>query len=396
LSIPRDIAFGVWKRLPPAIRRPVGRLVLERAAPPLAPADPLSLADSSPRIVVGFLTSPSGLGESARLAHAALVAQGRDVYGIDLSARFGEEAGRIAFPFRDGAGLSGPAKALIVINAPYMGYAHRLLGPAFLAGKHLTGYWAVELPDLPEAWRKGFDCCHAVAAPSRFVADALERLNPKFPVAVLPHPVACMRSPELPPKVGGEFTVVSAANIASGFARKHPVGLINAFRLAFGDDPEKRLRLLLSNVSHYPEAKDAVRAAVGAAPNIDVLYDTLDRAAYWRWFGAPDLVASLHRSEGFGLLLAEAMVRGIPVLSTDWSATSEFIDDSVGYPVPARLIPVADAQGKYPDGSSRWADPDIEVAARQLRRACSDAEDRLARGRNARLQAEALFGSFAF
>ena len=82
--------------------------------------------------------------------------------------------------------------------------------------------------------------------------------------------------------------------------------------------------------------------------------------------------ASLHRSEGFGLTLAEAMHQGVPVLATDWSATAEFIDAEVGFPVPYRLVPVEDRQQRHDVEQGRWAQPDVAAAAEILRKCHQD------------------------
>jgi glycosyltransferase involved in cell wall biosynthesis len=81
-----------------------------------------------------------------------------------------------------------------------------------------------------------------------------------------------------------------------------------------------------------------------------------------------DAVISLHRSEGFGLVLAEAMLAEVPVIATAWSGNTDFIDDDCAIPIPYKLIPATDAQGLYDAPESHWAEPDTEAAARALRR----------------------------
>lgn len=329
-----------------------------------------------PVVIVGFLSSPSGLGQAARLAAAAYRQQGFRVLGIDLSRYFYETAGNVAHGLEDGRGLRGPGHVIVNINAPYLPYVLWLLGRGFLAGKHVTGYWAWELPDLPANWQRGYACVHDIAVPSRFVADALCRSNPGRPVAVAPHPVVLEApaapdagrrcpgpySPERP------FTVLSVLNAASGFERKNPLALIRAFRLAFAGDPAARLRMLVSNAAHYPGARQSIEAAAAGAGNIDIAWDTMDRDAFLEWRGTPDLYASLHRAEGFGLPLAEAMCAGYPVLATGWSGNMEFMDGENSFLVDYRLVEVRDMQFKYPGNLGRWAEPDVDHAAGLMRR----------------------------
>jgi glycosyltransferase involved in cell wall biosynthesis len=80
---------------------------------------------------------------------------------------------------------------------------------------------------------------------------------------------------------------------------------------------------------------------------------------------------SLHRSEGFGLAIAESMALGKPVISTDWSATAEFVNHDNGCPVPAKLIALDQNHGPYAKGST-WAEPDVRHAAEWMKRLAAD------------------------
>lgn len=325
-----------------------------------------------PVVIVGFLSSSSGLGQAARLAAEAYRQQGFAVHGVDLSRCFFERADSVRHGIPDGRGLSGPAHVIVNINAPYMPYALWLLGRRFLQDKHVTGYWAWELPAVPANWRRGYSCVHDIAVPSRFVEQAVRTIDAGKPVRVAPHPVSLAAPPPRNPLPGPyspqrPFTVASVLNIASGFDRKNPVALIRAFKLAFPGDPACRLRLLVSNTEHYPQARALVAAEAGDARNIEIAWGTLDRASFLAWWGKPDLYASLHRAEGFGLPLAEAMCAGYPVLATGWSGNMEFMDEENAFLVDYRLVDVRDAQAKYPSGLGQWAEPDIRHAAALMR-----------------------------
>jgi len=86
-----------------------------------------------------------------------------------------------------------------------------------------------------------------------------------------------------------------------------------------------------------------------------------------------DCYVSLHRSEGFGLTVAECMYMGKPVISTHWSATSEFLNTDSGLPVNFEIVELKRNYGPYQKGQN-WADPKIEHAAEQMRRIKNDPE----------------------
>jgi glycosyltransferase involved in cell wall biosynthesis len=157
--------------------------------------------------------------------------------------------------------------------------------------------------------------------------------------------------------------VVSVLSVAAGFARKNPVALIRAFRLAFGDRKDRRLRLLITGAEDYAPARTAILGAVGRARNIAITWRPLTRPELFQWWGTPDAYAQLHRAEGFGLPLAEAMCAGLPVVATGWSGNMDYMAEHSSLPVRYRLIDVADPQRKYAASEGQWAEPDIEHAA---------------------------------
>ena len=357
----------LWRSLPVFARQSVARELIARLRPMLSrPASELLPDRSIPRIVVGLLSSASGLGQSARLAAKALQAQGFTVLGVDLTRYFYESGRIIQHGLCDGRRCYGAAHVIVVINAPYMPYALTLLGGKFIRDKHVTGYWAWELPRVPHNWVFGLSAVHDVAVPSRFTADAVQRLSPELPVRIAPHPVSLAHP--APHLALGEvktrpFTILSACSIASGFNRKNPLATIRAFRRAFANDSSKRLKLLVTNVHHFPQARDAIEAEINGSRNIQISWRVLEPMAFARWWSEGDVYLSLHRAEGFGLPLAEAMCAGMPAVATGWSGNVDYMDTANGYLIEYSLIDVDDAQGKYPSDLGQWAEPNIEHAS---------------------------------
>jgi glycosyltransferase involved in cell wall biosynthesis len=90
-------------------------------------------------------------------------------------------------------------------------------------------------------------------------------------------------------------------------------------------------------------------------------------------------VVSLHRSEGFGYVLSDAMAVAIPVIGTDYSGNVDFCDAETSFPVAFRPVPVVSYGAHWETKCARWAEPDIESAAEQMKAVYSDYEEALRR-----------------
>lgn len=387
----------LWQALPARARR-AGVHGLAGALAPASPAcpKPAELA-GAPWIVVGFLSSPSGLGQAARLAAKALRAEGRETFIVDIGDVFHEMTGFIPHDFADARGHRDAAHVLLVVNAPYLPIAFWRLGKSWLHNKLILGSWAWELPRLDADWARGFDRVHGVIVPSAFNAAAVHEAAPHLPCTVLAHPVGLDAPPAMTAHgADAPFTVASVLSIASGFERKNPLAIVAAFRQAFGNSRRARLLLNVSGADHYPQGAMALRDAVAGADNIAVHWGARSRAELSQWWSEVDVYLAMHRAEGFGLPLAEAMVSGYPVVATGWSGNADFMTEGTSFSVPYTLVPVVDPQGKYDGNGQRWAEPSVDAAAGILQRLFEDPELGQQAGENARHFAQKRFGPAAF
>lgn len=401
----------IWQQPPlVSLRRSAFRGIVNALAPSLSQVSPhIKMDRRLPKIIVGLLSSPSGLGQSARLAAAAFRKEGFSVLGIDLSGFFPAHSGRfsdgqyagqwLSCDLPDGRGHRGAAHVITVINAPEIKYALYLLGRNFLREKYVTGYWVWELPKLPETWDPGFDAVHEVMAPSRFSAAAVVARGLVKTVGVAPHPVTLDSPPSRTFRTAenrAPFTIVSAMSATSSLARKNPLGLIRAFHLAFGNSNDARLKLVVTGTDVYPAGRALILDAIGKAANIEVRWAPFGRREFHRWWQSADAFALLHRAEGFGLPLAEAMCAGYPVVATGWSGNMDFMTEETSFPVQYRLIEVDDPQGSYRRTEGLWADPDCEHAAEIFLRLRKDQTLAAAVGARARKSAMEKLSSFRF
>jgi len=382
----------VWQRLPRTWRR--SALVAVTTA--LAPRP--QGATAVPRIiVVGYLTAASGLGASARLCHDALRAAGMPVMGVDLTREFRQDGSRVPFSFVDGRTHRGPATVILHVNAPLVPLAMWWLGSTFVRDKFVVAYWAWELPVAPDEWRAGLRFVHHILVPSTFTSNAVRELRPTQPVDVLVHPVVGpepAKSSSLP--IDKPFTVLVVFNMASGFQRKNPMASVAAFKTAFGEDAAARLIIKLQNPASYPEGAEQLRRAAASQGNIDIDDRNLPQEEMAELFARCDVVLSLHRSEGFGLVIAEAMLAARPVVATNWSGNTDFLTGDCGIPVGYRLVPATDPQGEYDHPGMCWAEADVDEAAAALRRLRDDPDLRRQLGQTAYQRAVALFSAEAY
>jgi glycosyltransferase involved in cell wall biosynthesis len=127
------------------------------------------------------------------------------------------------------------------------------------------------------------------------------------------------------------------------------------------------------------------------ASNVELLGSTMDEAGIDALLARADVVLSLHRAEGLGLVIAEAMQRGLPVIATNWSGNTDFLSPATGMPIRYDLVPVDDPQGNYRDASMLWANPDVDAAAAALRILRGDPELRTKLGAAAAARVADIF-----
>ncbi len=374
----RHLHKHVWQRLPRGLRR----RTLFTAAGLLAPVPTPSARASLPLIVAGALSTSSGLGVAARLCHDALRREGLPTYGIDLSARLQQPIDTPEFTFDDGRGIAGSGTLIVFVNAPVMALAMLGLGRHVTAGKRIVGHWAWELPNVDPDWRPGVRFVHEIWAPTTFVADAMRPIAAGKPVHRVPYPVADrhFQAHRTVRDSAAPFTVLTVFNMASSFARKNPLAAVQAFQRAFNNDPRAHMIIKASHLDVYPAGRAALYAAVAGNTTITIIEEVYSRQQMADLFAAADCLLALHRSEGFGLPLAEAMLNGLPVVATNWSGNTDFLTPERGLPVPFSLVPSHDPQGTYQYANSQWAEPDIDAAAQCLIRLQADPALRQALG----------------
>jgi glycosyltransferase involved in cell wall biosynthesis len=165
---------------------------------------------------------------------------------------------------------------------------------------------------------------------------------------------------------------LSVFDAASSVERKNPIGAIRAHRAAFGDRADRVLLLKTYNTGMGGGAWREVVAACADAPNIRIIDVEMTRTEVWGLMRLCNAFVSLHRAEGVGLSLLEAMRLGRPVIATGWSGNMDFMDADSALLVGCRMVPARDERGTYGAARAEWAEPDLEEAAAGLRRLAED------------------------
>lgn len=262
-------------------------------------------------------------------------------------------------------------------------------------GFYNIGYWAWELPDAPPEFFTAMNMTDEIWGCSEFTAAAF-RSRTDIPVITMP---LAVEVPDLSPKKYNKiryglphdkFTFLFTFDAASYLDRKNPIDIVRAFNLAFpkGDEPV-HLVFKVQNTAHITHSGlprilwDELLAAIGDAPRITIINERFDRDEVFGLSLACDAFVSLHRSEGFGRNLTEAMSYGKPIISTNFSGSCEFINEITACPIDYRLIDVPD--GAYPYSAGQcWAQPDVEQAAWAMRKLYEDDAFREEKGRAGR------------
>jgi glycosyltransferase involved in cell wall biosynthesis len=382
-------------------RRIVKRFVMRTPEPfemvVVGGADQLPEAspDLTPRIgaecraranVIGYLTGEFGVAESARLIVRAAQARSIDVALINVEAC--ETSRGADFRLVDGITDTAPHPVnILCVNADQTEHVMRVLGDRTFQGRYNVGYWFWELARFPSAWRGAIDLVDEIWVASRFVEECLRETTSK-PVCRLPLPVDATpartyhRSEfQLP---DDRFIFLFTMDYHSFIARKNPMALVTAFKRAFPrGDESVALVLKTTNGHRRPEDVKRLEAAINGDPRFHLLDGFMSRDELFGLESVADCYVSLHRSEGFGLGLAESMSLGKPVIGTAYSGNMEFMDASNSCLVGYRLIDVGPDEYPYPD-MQVWAEPDLDHAIYHMRRLAGDPAYAADLGRKAR------------
>ncbi|GGD34161.1 glycosyl transferase [Pseudoxanthomonas indica] len=337
--------------------------------------------------VVGYLRGEFGLAEAARLYAGALIASGHDVAmrSVELALPHGWDDRSLEPWITD---QTPHADTLVFVNPDYLAQVVDHLALRRDPDHRLYACWFWELETVPAHWQRAIDAVDGILVASKFVEQAF-RARTEKPVLRVPLPVT---QPPLLPMTRSDFDLEEGVfvflcmfDFHSAIERKNPHAAIAAFRAAFPPARnDVRLLIKTSNAAAAPDQLAGLLAAIGDDARIRVRDQHLHRSHLHALQACCDVYLSLHRAEGFGLGMAEAMALGKPVIATAWSGNLDFMDDHNSLLINCQLVPVP--AGAYPDAAgARWAEPDIHAAAAAMARLADDPSQARELGERARI-----------
>ncbi len=326
--------------------------------------------------LVGNIKAETGLGQSCRLV-ANLLNKGKIPFGIyfydSLAGTHNTEESwdhmiTNELPY---------AVNLIHINPSELAVAYTKLPNKIWEGHYNIGYWLWELEEFPEEWVSCFNLFHEIWTPSEFISNALRRKTDK-PVKTMPYHLIAEADERYGREFFGlpkdKFLFLMMYDSASITERKNPMAVIEAFKEAFLPT-EENIGLVIKMKSASLQEERMLKEQLAGYKNIYFVKEILSKPQVGALLKCVDVYVSLHRAEGFGLVMAEAMSLGTPVIATNWSANTEFMNSDVACMVDYELVQLEKDYGPFKKGQ-RWAEPDVRQAAEYMRMLYSDDEMR--------------------
>lgn len=385
LGGPDAVRFLAWTRgdgvvqehIPPQLLpRPVD---LERAGRPR-----FTVSDLRPGVnIVGYFRAEMGVGEHARLLASAIDAAGIEHSTLTVT----QTLSRQAHPYIDRGAPNAPFDInLLSVNADQTPIIGAGLGPSFFDGRYTVGFWAWELEQLPEWMLPAFEWVDEVWCASRFVAAAAAAAN-RRPVQTIPYPFVL---PDYPLEwtrstlgLPSGFMFLFMFDFLSILERKNPFAVVDAFERAFGNERDKVLVLKSMNGNVRGTDLERLRMRIAEVPNVMLIDGYFSVAQKNAALALCDCYVSLHRSEGTGITMAEAMALGKPVVATGYSGNLDFMSERNAYLVDYTLGSVPSGCEPYPEGWT-WADPDVDDAAERMRQVVDQPADAARRAEQGR------------
>ncbi|WP_018887657.1 glycosyltransferase [Paenibacillus massiliensis] len=326
--------------------------------------------------LVGYARAEMGIGESCRIAAKSLSTTDIPFGIINFTGTSTASMNDTTWIHKE---VENPKfnVNMFHINAEQMMEVYSKYGNSIFEGRYNIGFWHWELPDFPDEWSESFNLVDEIWAPSTFVVDSIAQKSP-VPVVKIPHSIEVaihnLRDRNYFKLPNNAFLFLTMYDLKSYQSRKNPKASIQAFQLAFlPEDQSVGLVVKVNGVATGASELSELYHLIGQYKNIHLITETLSRNDTNALISVTDSYISLHRSEGFGLGLAEAMYLGKPVIGTGWSSNTDFMNQNNACLVNYSLVKLDQDFGPY-KAYQYWADPEVEHASQYMYRLYTDSD----------------------
>lgn len=321
--------------------------------------------------LIGSIRAEMGLGQSCRLVAGLLKKTEFDfsIYNINFRGVLREKDSSFDYYISETLPY---AVNIFHVNPCELGNVFMQMPDAW-KGHYNIAFWLWELEDFPKEWEKYCQLFDEIWAPSEFTASSIRKIT-DVPVKVMPYNVEvpydtkCSRKDFDLPEDKFLYLIMYDSNSTTG--RKNPQGAIEAYKRAF---PVERDDCGLVIKVNNAKKEDIVKLQQNLTGyhNVFFITEVLDKERVNGLIHNVDVFISLHRAEGFGLVMAEAMLLGTPCVATNWSSNTEFMTEDAACMVKYNLIKNKKTEGLYKKGCI-WADPNLEDAGYYIKKLKDD------------------------
>jgi glycosyltransferase involved in cell wall biosynthesis/protein-tyrosine-phosphatase len=325
--------------------------------------------------LIGYARAENGVAEACRMI-AKSIATTEMPFGIINYSQAGLRETDLSWVNKE---ITEPLynTNIIHVNADSLPSLYQNYGNTYFQGCYNIGYWFWELPEFPDEWCDRFNLLNEVWVSTKFVQESIQKKAP-IPVKRIPPAITIDMNNLFSRKYFGlpenRFLFLAMYDTWSYSQRKNPWAALDTFKKTFNkNDNSVGLVLKVNNAKSFPNQIVELKKAIQGYNNIYLLVNPLSRKEVNSLIQSCDCFVSLHRSEGFGIVIAESMYLGKPVIATNWSGNTDFMSSENSCAVNYKLIKLEKDYGPYKLGQT-WAEPDSEHAAYFMKKLADDFE----------------------
>ena len=316
--------------------------------------------------VIGLFNAEDGIGQSGRLLVDSLRSCNTPVSTVTFNKTESRQSNKYL------SDDVGRYKTIIsAVNAELVEPVQRKFGSEFFKDTYMIGQWFWELEAAPAWYKDAYEFVDELWAPTQFIKEMLQRDAPRD-VVVTYMPLS-LQTPKVDRTlskkdfgIDNRFLFLFLFDFRSVMKRKNPLGLVAAFRRAFQPNEGPVLVIKCVNGEKRPSEFSELLSAVKGMDDIVIINEYFEAETSAALMNFCDCYVSLHRSEGLGLTIAEAMLFGKPVIATGYSGNLDFMTPETSYMVPWKRVKVGKGAEAY-SSRATWAEPNIDVAAEMMR-----------------------------